>query len=390
MDTVCVITEEDMHTRNVDWSVRLLVIAVIALGLMMACAAPAPQPAAPQEEAAAPTAEVMPVEEEPPVEEEAAALVVGVQVPTLANPFWVNYMDFMQQVAGELNIELKVSDVQNREDKQISDLESLIAAGVDGLVLVPQTAEVGPTLLRNAEEASIPVVIPDRWPGVEPGDPEYSQYVAFIGPNDFDAGYNICQALVDAGSTKLVAVSGFHGASVHEGRSDGMNQCVEDNGIELLAEEWVGETREKGLQTMENYLSRFPGPEFDGAWHLNDDTAMGSIQALEAAGFLEDVHVAGMDLNPDAVQALQEGKYTYSTGGHWLQGGFGLIMLYDWINGIEPTERVVRLDLLGVTPETVDVFVDQYIENPPQYDIQSMSRFHNPDAQTYFEISLEE
>ena len=142
------------------------------------------------------------------------------------------------------------------------------------------------------------------------------------------------------------------------------------------------------MAVTENYLSRFPGPEFNGVWHLNDDTAMGTIQALEAAEALDDVQVAGMDLNPDAVKALQEGKYSYSTGGHWLQGGFGLLMLYDWINGVEPTERVVRLDLMGVTPETVDEFEEMYITNPPEYDIESMSRYHNPDAQTYFEISL--
>jgi len=321
--------------------------------------------------------------------QEEQKLVVGVQVPTLANPFWVNYMGFMQQVADELGIELKVSDVQNREDKQIADIESLIAAGVDGLVVVPQTAEVGPKLLQKAEEAGVPIVVPDRWPGVEPGDPEYTQYVAFIGPNDVKAGYDICSALVDAGADKIVAVSGFHGASVHEGRSEGMHQCVEEKGIELLAEEWVGETREKGMAIMENYLSRFPGPEFNGAWHLNDDTAMGSIQALEAAEVLDKVKVAGMDLNPDAVKALKEGKYTYSTGGHWLQGGFGLIMLFDWINGVEPTERVVRLDLMGVTPDTVLDFEDKFITNPPQYDIKSMSRFYNPEAQTYFEISMD-
>ncbi|NTV56817.1 MAG: sugar ABC transporter substrate-binding protein, partial [Deltaproteobacteria bacterium] len=64
----------------------------------------------------------------------AKKLTVGVEVPTLANPFWVGYTNFMKQVAEALNIELKIVDVQNREDKQIADLESLIAGGVDGLV----------------------------------------------------------------------------------------------------------------------------------------------------------------------------------------------------------------------------------------------------------------
>ena len=95
-----------------------------------------------------------------------------------------------------------------------------------------------------------------------------------------------------------------------------------------------------------------------------------------------------MDLNEDAVNAIKAGDLAFSTGGHWLQGGFGLITLYDALHGVEPAERIIKLDLLGVDKTNVDQFLEEFVNNPPSYDIPNLSRANNPDAATYFEITL--
>jgi ABC-type sugar transport system substrate-binding protein len=338
---------------------------------------------------AVPTTSAAPTAPALPQSFQGKALTVGIQVPDLVNPFWVNYVNFMKQTGKALNITVQVSDTQEKQEKQVADLESLIAAKVDGLVLVPVTAEVGPSLLKRVQEAKIPTVIADRYPGSDPDPAKNPYYISFIGPDDEQAGYDIAMALINAGAKKLVAISGLHGSSVAEGRSKGLHKALaEQPDVKLLAEEWGSETRERAQPIMEDFLSRFPGPGFDGAWHLNDDSAMGSMQALKNAGVLGKVKLAGMDLIPDAIQQIKAGNYLFSTGGHWLQGGFGLIMLFDKLNGIDPAERVVRLKLMGVTQQTVDQFLDQFINNPPSLDVKSMSRFYNPSAKSYFEISL--
>jgi len=325
-------------------------------------------------------------------------ITIGVSVPVLANPFWQRYVSFVQQVAEQLGIGVKIVDCQNNEGKQIMDIENLLAAGVDGLVVTPQTAQVGPAIIKRAELAGVPIVITDRWPGIDPSKYEWDGFVGFIGPDDVDTGYRIAKTLiVELGKKNLVAINGVHGASVAEGRYAGLAKALEEfPQANLLAVQWIGETPDLGIQVMENYLAAYRG-QFDGVWCYNDALAVGAIKALRDAGLGEkllnrELAVVGMDLNPDAVELVKKGWYYASFGGHWLQGGFGLIMLYDYLNGYppKPEYKVVRLKLMKVTKENVKAFLEQYIENPPQIDARKLSRALNPEAtgKYFFEISI--
>jgi ABC-type sugar transport system substrate-binding protein len=327
----------------------------------------------------------------------AAQEVVGVSVPVLANPFWQRYVAFVNQVGDQLGIKVNIVDCQNQEAKQLQDIENLIASGVTELIVTPQTAQVGPVILKRAQEANIPVVITDRWPDVDPTNYAWDGFVGFIGPDDADAGFRIAQTLAAAGKKDLVAINGVHGASVAEGRFKGLDNFAKANpDVKLLDTQWIGETSDFGLQTMENYEAAYSG-KYNGVWNYNDALATGAIKALRDAGKGEDlksgkIAVAGMDLNPDAVELVQQGYYLASFGGHWLQGGFGLVMLHDYVKGKPPEAqyRVVRLKLMEVNRQNVSKFMDQFINNPPTIDARKLSRVTNPEAsgQYFFNIEI--
>jgi simple sugar transport system substrate-binding protein/ribose transport system substrate-binding protein len=322
---------------------------------------------------------------------------IGVSVPVLANPFWQRYVGFVNQVGKQLGVKINVVDCQNQEAKQLQDVENLIASGVKGLIVTPQTAQVGPQLIARARKAGIPIAITDRWPGIDPTKYDWDGFVGFIGPDDEDTGYKIAQALFKAGKTNLVGIVGVHGASVAEGRHAGLAKAMKENpSAKLLDAQWVGETADLGIQTMENYLAAY-GDKIDGVWNYNDALATGAIKALRDRGKADalmsrKIAVAGMDLNPDAVDLIKQGYYFTSFGGHWLQGGFGLIMLYDYMKGHkpEPQYRIVKLKLMQVTKENVDKFTAQFITNPPSIDARKLSRALNPSAsgQYFFEIAI--
>jgi ABC-type sugar transport system substrate-binding protein len=324
--------------------------------------------------------------------------VIGVSVPVLANPFWQRYVGFVNQVAEQLGVKVNIVDCQNQEAKQLQDIENLIASGAKELIVTPQTAQVGPTIIAKARAAGIPIVITDRWPGIDPSQYDWDGFVGFIGPDDVDTGYKIAKAIADAGKTSIVALNGVHGASVAEGRYAGLAKDLkEDSKLKLLDVQWVGETSDLGMQTMENYLAAY-GDKIEGVWDYNDALATGAVKALRDAGksdalLSRKIVVAGMDLNPDAVDLIKQGYYYTSFGGHWLQGGFGLIMLYDYIHGKKPEAqyRVVRLKLMQVTKENVDKFSAQFVDHPPSIDARKLSRTLNPAAsgQYFFNIAIQ-
>ncbi len=314
------------------------------------------------------------------------SIKIGFTFPTKNNEFWAKSLDFVEYAASELGVELVAQDCDNKQEKQISDVENMIADGINGLVLAPQDASVCAGIISMCKEKDIPVMIADRWPGDDLVAGE--DYLGFIGPNDVTAGKAIAMALIDAGCKNIVGIGGFAGTSVAEGRKEGLELAIEENSdVTLLQYEAAGENMDQGDEAFRNMLQSFP--DLDGVWCYNDSHALATVNILKEKGILDKVKVGGMDLLDPAISSIEAGELYFSTGGHWMQTGFALVMVYDAINGNLPTETVVRLDLLAVSLDNLDAFKAKYIDGAAPIDIKSISRTFTPDAVTYFELSLD-
>ena len=318
------------------------------------------------------------------------ALKIGVSYPTANNPFWDNYTSFIQDGAKQLGATVTLVSADNNETKQLNDVENLISQGVDGLIVTPQSTSVAQGILRAATQRKIPVVVTDRYPGYEPGTNKNADYLGFIGPNDVQAGKGITEALAADGAKNLLAVGGTPGSSVAEGRKQGLDEGVAAAGATIVQYQAAGETQELGQKTAENLLQANPKGKADGIWCYNDALCMGAIKAVKDSGRASEFKLGGLDLSADAVKAIQDGTYDVSFGGHWLQGGFGLVMLYDSLNGKQPKQPVTKLNLLKVDKTNVAKFVDQYVTNPPTYDFKQLSQVTNPAATGTFDITLKQ
>lgn len=300
-------------------------------------------------------------------------LTIGVSYPTANSPFWKAYTDFIEDGGDQLGVDINLVSADENEEKQLADVQNLISQKVDGLIITPQSTSIAPTLLRTAQQADIPVVVTDRYPGYDPGENEDADYVAFLGPNDVQAGKGIAESLAEAGGDKFLALGGVSGNSVAEGRQQGLEEGIEETGTELVQFQVAGDSEELGLSNTENLLQAHPSGDANAIWCFNDNLCMGAIKAAKNAGREDEFVFGGMDLTPQAISAIEAGDYTVSFGGHWLQGGFGLAILYDAINGDEPANPVVKLDLAEVTKDNVAAFKEQYIDNPPDYDFKELT-----------------
>jgi len=231
-------------------------------------------------------------------------------------------------------------------------------------------------------------MIADRWPGDDLKAGE--DYLGFIGPNDVQAGYDIAMALINAGCKNLVAIGGFAGTSVAEGRKEGLEKAIKENeanGVKLLQYEAAGENMDQGDRALRNMLQSHP--ELDGVWCYNDSHALASVNILKEKGILDKVKVGGMDLLNPAIESIEKGELYFSTGGHYMQTGFALIMVYDALNVKMPTETNVKLNLLNVTKDNMAKFKSKYIDNSNPVDVKAMSQTFTPGAKTYFELNLD-
>jgi ABC-type sugar transport system substrate-binding protein len=313
---------------------------------------------------------------------------IGATVPTLDAQFWNQYVVFMQEGADALGVELIVLNADNNPDDMASNIEDLVARGVDGIIHVPYW-NTGIKVLSDASVSNIPVILTDVYiEDIPPQDPMFPNYLAFVGPSDEAAGYAMAQALFSemrARNMELVVgvVDGTPGTSVAIDRRKGFDRALEANPDVTLAGAVTGNFVRDESQTA--FESLYQGnPEIRGVWAANGGTATGVMAALVNANQVpgEDVLVVGMDLNPENVDAVEEGTLLFDIGGHWLQGGFALVMMYDFLNGlpISAEEANVKLDLLPLTQELVPQFRADFPEGVPAYNWEERSRTFTPDA----------
>ena len=315
---------------------------------------------------------------------------IGVIVPTLAAQFWNNYVDFMRTGAEELGIELVVLNADNKPDQMIGGLEDLVARGVDGIIYTPYWATAAPGLTL-AGRADIPVILTDTYFELPPQHERFPNYLAFIGPSDADAGYAMAKTLFAAmepnadGEKVIGVVNGTAGTSVAIDRRAGLERALAEHPEVRVAGEVDGNFVRDTSQTV--FESLYQGnPDIKGVWAANGGTATGVISALINAGKKpgEDVLVVGMDLNPENVEAIRAGTLLFDIGGHWLQGGFALVLMYDFLKGHPiPAELAeVKLDLLPLTKDLVQQFEADFPGGVPEYNFKDRSRAYNPTAET--------
>ncbi|HEY6520948.1 MAG TPA: substrate-binding domain-containing protein, partial [Roseiarcus sp.] len=248
------------------------------------------------------------------------------------------------------------------------------------------TAARGLTL---AKDANIPVILTDSYPDFSPQSERFPNYEAFVGPSDEDAGRQMAEALfaaipADANGKKLIGVvNGTAGTSVAIDRRKGLEDALKVHPEVLVAGEVDGNFVRDTSQTV--FESLYQGhPDIKGVWAANGGTATGVMTALKNAGKKpgKDVIVVAMDLNPENVEAVKNGELLFDIGGHWLQGGFALVMLYDQIKGkaVPKDQDNVKLKLLPLTKDRIAQFEADFPGGVPPYDFKAHSRVYTPDA----------
>ena len=220
-------------------------------------------------------------------------------------------------------------DAQQKQENQITAIRNFIQQEVDYIVLAPVTETGWDTVLQEAKDAGIPVIIVDRMVDVS----DDSLYTAWVG-SDFRAeGNKACEWLnafaeakgINAGDLNIVDIQGTIGASAQIGRSEGLNDAVKKYGWNLVAQQTGEFTQAKGQEVMESLLKQ--NDNINVVYCENDNEAFGAIDALEAAGYKVgddiangEVMVMSFDSTNAGLTDVLSGKITVNTECNPLHG----------------------------------------------------------------------
>jgi ABC-type sugar transport system substrate-binding protein len=226
------------------------------------------------------------------------------------NPWRLAQTASMQDEAKKRGAQLVYTDAAGSAAKQVADVNSMIAQGVDFIFLAPREEKPLIPAVMAAKKAGIPVLLIDR--SVDPSLAKAGQdYLAFVGSNFIQEGQRVADWTIakTGGKGKIIELEGTIGASPANDRKKGFDEVIAGApGLKIVASQSGDFNRDKGRQVAEALLQAHP--EATAIFAHNDEMAIGAISAIEAAGKKpgKDILIVSIDGEKDGLQAIIDGK----------------------------------------------------------------------------------
>ena len=226
------------------------------------------------------------------------------------NPWRIAQTNSMKEYAEKNGYQLVYTDAASSAAKQVADVNSMIAQGVDLIFLAPREEKPLIPAVMAAKKAGIPVILLDR--SVDPKLAKAGEdYVTFIGSDFIQEGQRVAEWLAKNanGKSKIIELEGTTGSSPANDRKKGFDDAINAaGGFTILASQSGDFARDKGRQVAEALLQAHP--DADIVYAHNDEMAIGAISAIEAAGKVagKDILVLSIDGGKEAVGLCADGK----------------------------------------------------------------------------------
>lgn len=277
-------------------------------------------------------------------------IVIGVSMLNLSNEFIVQIKDGIEEKAEELGVEVLINDAQKSADKQLQQVDTFIAQGVDAIIVNPVETEASSPAVERAKEAGIPVINVN---GVTTAEPD-----VFVGSRDEESAEIAIEYIAEQlnGAGNFVMMHGHPGQAAEIKRTDGAKEALKNHpDLKLIAEQTANWSRDEALTLMQNWLLAYDG-QIDAVFAQNDEMGMGALQALENAG-KTDITLISIDAIADALQAVKDGRLDATVFQNSVaQGGGAVEAAFKLING-ETVEKETYIPFELVTQENVDNYL---------------------------------
>ena len=217
-----------------------------------------------------------------------------------------NTESFKKTFTEENGYKLIFDDAQQRQENQIKAMRNFIQQDVDYIVVAPVVETGWETVLTEAKNAGIPVILSDRQMKVS----DDSLYLCWVGGNFLKEGRDSVKWLESYlekmgrsnEQINIVDLQGTIGASAQIGRTQGIEEGVAAHSNWTMVAQQSGDfTQDGGQKVMEAILKSVGPDNIDVVFAENDNMAWGAIDSIKAAG-----KVPGKDIIIICFDAVRE------------------------------------------------------------------------------------
>ncbi|MHC8287086.1 ABC transporter substrate-binding protein [Pseudomonas sp. XS1P51] len=282
-----------------------------------------------------------------------AASVLFLNPGTTREAFWVSYSQFMQAAATDLGMDLRILYAERKaESTLLQAREALQGPDRPDYLVFANEEYIAPEILRLAQGSGVKLFIvnnaltPDqiRLLGSQPD--KYPDWVGSLVPNDEEGGYLMLKEMIRLHGPvapgqviELLAFSGLKITPAAQLRERGMMRALAEHPeVRLRQLVYGGWTRQRAYEQARLLFKRYPRASL--IWTANDEMAFGAMQAYAENGGKpgKDALFGTINNSPSALQALLDGRLSVVLGGHFSLGGWAMVQLHDYDQGVDVSQ----------------------------------------------------
>jgi len=229
-----------------------------------------------------------------------------VSLNKLSTPYSVMLKRYAEQAARRSGVVIAVLDGQGDSSKQSVDLRAASIRGAKAIVLAPNDSSALAPAVDDLHSDGVAVIAIDRRlkGTVQP--------VPFVGADNAEGGRLLGHWVVAnfPKGARVVLITNELGSSTQIERTRGVHQGLANGGVgfRIIAEQTANSSRDQALTVTQNVLTALGGDPPDAVICLNDDMAIGALEAIRSAGVAKGrIKVLGFDANPEALARIRAG-----------------------------------------------------------------------------------
>ena len=328
--------------------------------------------------------------------------------------FWSRVHGLIVAAAEDLDVDFKVYYAEESHIRLLSQVNAILSdpkSRPDGIIF-HNYKNTGERLLAKAEQYGVKSLIFNA--GFTNSDEtslhprqKYKHWIGEILPDDQFAGAELLEQLYKVATKlekfshskeiKVLALEGNLSSGAYIARKSGFQQKLKElpnaTFTQYVPAEW---SRESASRKFDTIFYRYPNLRI--VWAANDNMALGILDAAsktKGAKPNEDFVVGGVDWLPESFESIKDGRMAVTIGGHFVEGMWALILLYDYLNGFDFADAhgtSLRTQMLAVNKALLGEYGDltQKLEADrlSQFDFRALSITHKNNGQPY-DFSIE-
>ena len=227
---------------------------------------------------------------------------LGVIVQTLNSNFIASVLSGIESVANKVGYNLIISQSQETETKEATNVATMFNSHVDGLIVSLAFDTKDFSHFDSFFDKGIPVIFFDRI--------SYGKSSTNVVIDNFKAGYEVTAHLIEQGCQRIAHITGNLSRNVYADRMKGYRQALMENNIPFYEKYLIVNNMDEqsAIDAAKTLIAMESLP--DGIFVANDNCAAICMQMLKDAGYSipEDIAIAGF--NNDIISRVVDPKLT--------------------------------------------------------------------------------